>query len=153
MDKKETIRRMREAGLKITPQRKAIIEVISEMRLLHPPVNAIHAEARKKMPNLSLSTTYATINEMRRLNLINVLDFGKKESRCETNPSEHLNLICRGCGKVLDYKMPFAIDREYIANQTGFVITGSRLEYYGFCKECFDQNKDYASLLTLAKGD
>lgn len=141
MDKKATVRKMREAGLKITPQRRTIIEVLAEINLLHPPVSLIHKEAQKKIPSLSLSTTYATVNELRRLNMVTVLDFGGGESRCETDPAEHINLICRGCGRVLDYRIPFSFNRKLMSSDTGFLITGGRMEYYGFCKECVDKGK------------
>jgi len=36
----------------------------------------------------------------------------------------------------MDYKALTDVDRIYMENRTGFVITGSRREYYGYCQVC-----------------
>ena len=123
-------------GLKITPQRLAIIDVLVERRDLHPGARLIYEEARKKKRSLSLSTTYATLDELSRHGIIKTLQFDKMENRYEGNLEEHINLICEGCRKIVDYKTPFAVDQREVAKKTGFSITDTRLEYYGLCREC-----------------
>ncbi|HOD29041.1 MAG TPA: Fur family transcriptional regulator [Syntrophales bacterium] len=133
------IEQLKAAGLKVTPQRKAIIEGLMEIGHLHPSIPAIDAAARKRFPGLSLSTTYATVNELNRLGIIKLLGFEGGESRCDMNPEEHIHLICDRCGELTDYDLPFSIDREYMASKTGFTITDSRLEYHGLCKRCIEK--------------
>jgi Fe2+ or Zn2+ uptake regulation protein len=58
------------------------------------------------------------------------------ENRYDRNLEEHINLICERCKKILDYKVPIAVDQREVAKKTGFSITDTRLEYYGYCKEC-----------------
>jgi Fe2+ or Zn2+ uptake regulation protein len=58
------------------------------------------------------------------------------ENRCETNLQEHINLICERCKKIIDYKIPIVIDQRDVAKKAGFSITDTRLEYYGYCREC-----------------
>jgi Fur family peroxide stress response transcriptional regulator len=135
------IQKLKEAGLKATPQRRVILEALEELELQHPSVGRIHAEALRKMPRLSVSTTYATVNELSRLGIIKLLAFEGRESRCEMNQEEHIHLACDRCGEITDYGLPFSIDREYMAHQTGFMITDSRLEYRGLCKDCRDQKQ------------
>jgi len=55
------------------------------------------------------------------------------ENRYETNREEHINLICERCKKILDYNVPIAVDQRGVAKRTGFSITDTRLEYYGYC--------------------
>jgi Fur family peroxide stress response transcriptional regulator len=134
---KETmISQLRERGLKITPQRLAIIDVLVEQRDLHPGARLIYEEAKKKKESLSLSTTYATLDELSRHGIIKMLQFDRMENRYEGNLEEHVNLICERCKKILDYKAPFAVDRQGIEKKTGFSVTDTRLEYYGLCHEC-----------------
>jgi Fe2+ or Zn2+ uptake regulation protein len=134
--KESIIKQLRERGLKITPQRLAIIEVLIEQGDLHPGARLVHKEAKKKKKSLSLSTAYATLNELSRHGIIKTLQFDKMENRYETNREEHINLICERCKKILDYKVPIVIDQRELAKKTGFSITDTRLEYYGYCKEC-----------------
>ncbi len=136
MTKESMIQRLRERGLKVTPQRLAIIEVLIEERDLHPGARLVYKEAKKKKKGLSLSTTYATLNEFSRHGIIKTLQFDRMENRYDGNLEEHINLICERCKKILDYKVPMTVDQRKVAKKTGFSITDTRLEYYGHCQEC-----------------
>ena len=136
MTKESIIAKMKEKGLKITPQRLAIIQVLIERGNLHPGARLIYEEAKKIRRSLSLSTTYATLNEFSRYGIIKTLEFDKMENRYESNITEHINLICKGCKKIMDFKLPFKIDTNEVARKSGFRVTDRRFEYYGYCEEC-----------------
>jgi Fur family transcriptional regulator, peroxide stress response regulator len=144
MEKESIIQRLKEKGLSITSQRLAIIDVLVEHGHIHPGASFIYREARKKHKNLSLSTTYATINEFIRYGIIKEIEFDGRENRCEGNLDEHINLICDRCGKIIDYNTSVYIDRMAVTKTTGFVITSNRWEYYGYCQDC-GKNRDMAS--------
>lgn len=144
MEKETVIQHLKEKGLSITSSRLAIIDVLVEQGHHHPGASFIYREARKKHKSLSLSTTYATINEFIRHGIIKALEFDGRENRCEGNLDEHVNLICDRCGAIIDYKVPVSVDRVDVAKTTGFVITGNRWEYYGYCQDC-SNNRDHAS--------
>jgi Fur family peroxide stress response transcriptional regulator len=146
MTKEAIIHKLKERGLRITPQRLAIIDVLVEKGHLHPGAYYIHREARKKGKGLSLSTAYATIKEFSRYGIIKTLQFEGVENRCECNLDEHINLICERCGKIIDYKAPLSVDQNDVAKKAGFTITNSRLEYYGYCRDC-SQDKRRSQVL------
>jgi len=130
------IAHLKEKGLKATPQRMAIGEVLTELGDLHPGARLVYKEAKKKTKSLSLSTAYATLNEFSRRGIIKTLQFDKMENRFEANLEEHINLICDRCKKILDYRAPISVDQRGVEKKTGFSITDARLEYYGLCREC-----------------
>jgi len=134
--KTSIIKKMREKGLKLTPQRIAIIEVLVDKTHLHPGASLIYQEAMKKVRSLSLSTVYSTLNEFSRHGIIKMLEFDKMENRYEGNIIEHINLVCKGCNKIMDYKVPVSIDLKEVAKKARFWVTDTRLEYYGYCQEC-----------------
>jgi Fur family transcriptional regulator, peroxide stress response regulator len=136
MKKEAIIQNLKEQGLRITPQRIVIIEVLLEKGHLHPGAYFIYKEAKKKRRSLSLSTTYETINTFYRCGIIKSLQFDGKENRCEGNLDEHINLICAKCGKIIDYEAHVFIDKNDVAKKTGFIITNNRFEYYGYCQDC-----------------
>ena len=136
MTKESIIAKMKEKGLKITPQRLAITQVLIERGNLHPGARLIYEEAKKMRRSLSLSTTYATLKELSRYGIIKTLEFDKMENRYESNITEHINLICKGCKKIMDFKLPFKIDTNEVARKSGFRVTDRRFEYYGYCEEC-----------------
>jgi Fur family transcriptional regulator, peroxide stress response regulator len=142
MTKESIIQRLREAGLKVTPQRLAILEVFEEYRDLHPGARFIYEKARKKKKSLSLSTAYATLNELSQHGIIKTLQFDRMENRFEGNLEEHINLICEKCGKILDYKVPITVDQKDVAKRTGFSVVDNRLEYYGYCRDCQTKTKE-----------
>jgi Fur family transcriptional regulator, peroxide stress response regulator len=136
INKEDLIGQLKEKGLKITPQRLAIIDALVENRHAHPGATLIFNEARKKAKRVSLSTVYATLKEFSASGLIRQLEFDRMENRYDANLSEHLNLICKRCGAIFDFNLPATIEPKDIARKTGFVVTDTRMEYYGYCSDC-----------------
>ena len=130
------IRKLKEKGLKLTSQRRAIIQVLIDKTPVHPSADLIYQEARKRGKRLSLSTVYATLSELSKHGIIKMLEFDRMENRYEANTTEHINLICKGCKKIMDFKVPFKIDTNEVARKSGFRVTDRRFEYYGYCDEC-----------------
>ena len=73
MTKESMIKQLKERGLKITPQRLAIIDVLIEKRDFHPGARLVYEEAKRKKKSLSLSTVYAVLNELSRHGIIKTL--------------------------------------------------------------------------------
>jgi Fe2+ or Zn2+ uptake regulation protein len=134
--KASIIEKLRRQRLKLTPQRIAIVDALVEKTPLHPGASLIYKEARKRVKSLSLSTVYATLNELSRLGIIKMLEFDKMENRYEGNITAHVNLVCRGCSKIMDYKLPVSINPKEVARKARFWVIDSRLEYYGYCQDC-----------------
>jgi Fe2+ or Zn2+ uptake regulation protein len=120
--KESIIKKLRERGLKLTPQRLAIIDALIENTLLHPGASLIYREARKKAKSLSLSTVYATLEELSREGIIKMLEFDKMENRYEGNIAAHINLICKGCSRIMDYQVPISIDPKEVIKKARFWV-------------------------------
>ncbi|MDP1993077.1 MAG: Fur family transcriptional regulator [Syntrophales bacterium] len=140
--KEGLVRQLREKGFKITPQRLAILDALMENGHLHPGANLIYEEARKKTKSVSLSTVYATLGEFSRQGLIKFLEFDRVENRYDANLEEHVNLVCRQCGKIEDYSIPPSIEPKDIAKKAGFQVMDARMEYYGYCRDCIAHRPD-----------
>lgn len=134
--KEDLIGQLKEKGLKITPQRLAIINALVENRCEHPGATMIFNEARKKAKRVSLSTVYATLKEFSENGLIRQLEFDRMENRYDVDLSDHVNLICNRCGKIADYDIPASLEPRDIARKSGFVVTDIRLELHGYCRDC-----------------
>jgi Fe2+ or Zn2+ uptake regulation protein len=130
------ISKMREKGLKVTPQRLAIVDVLVEKNRLHPSARVIYDAAKRRTRGLSLSTVYFTLNELSRHGIIKMLEFDKMENRYEGNVTEHINLVCKECHGITDYGVPVVIDSREVTRKTKFWVTDTRLEYYGYCQKC-----------------
>ncbi len=139
------IKKMREKGLKLTSQRLAIIDVLIEKNLLHPSASLIYNEAKRRTSGLSLSTVYFTLNELSKHGIIKMLEFDKMENRYEGNVTDHINLVCKGCHGIIDYKTPVVIDSREVIRKTKFWVTDTRLEYYGYCRKCRKKFSPYST--------
>lgn len=136
MDKNFVIAKIKEKGMKVTPQRLAIIDALVDNMLRHPGADLIYKEAKKKARSISLSTVYATLNDLSRFGIIKTLEFDRVENRFECRFEDHINLVCKKCGRISDYKLPISIDQKEISNFTGFSINEVRMEFYGYCQNC-----------------
>lgn len=136
INKEDLIGQLKEKGLKITPQRLAIIEVLVENRHAHPGATLIYNEAGKKAKRVSLSTVYATLKEFSEGGLIKQLEFDRMENRYDGDLSEHINLICKRCRNIIDYYLPANLEPKDITRKAGFVVTDTRMEFHGYCRDC-----------------
>jgi len=132
------VKKVKAKGLKITPQRLAIIEAFAVKAFLHPSAQTIFKEAKKRKPGISLSTIYYTLNEFSKNGIINILEFEKTDNRHEGNTDAHIHLICKQCNNIIDIFPKFFDPREMIKN-IDFLVTDTRFEYYGYCTDCRDK--------------
>ncbi|MBN1105979.1 MAG: transcriptional repressor [Deltaproteobacteria bacterium] len=138
--KKSVMEKMREKGMKLTPQRRAILEFLVRKGTSHPGARVIHEHLRKKLKSLSLSTVYLTLKELERHGLIRILEFDRRDNRCETNLDMHVNLICKRCHQIKD--LPFLpLDPREVLKKAGFQVSDTRVEYYGLCERCRRQGR------------
>jgi Fur family transcriptional regulator, peroxide stress response regulator len=131
------IQKMREKGLRITPQRIAILRVLSKSKG-HPSVESIYEQVKINFPTTSVATVYKNVSMLKELGEVLELSFGSESSRYDGNkPDPHPHLICTRCKKIIDPDLDSLKDvsRELVS-ETGFRITSHRLDFFGICPEC-----------------
>ena len=96
---------------------------------------------RQRVPKVSISTVYYTLKMLKKEGLIGELEFYDRDNRYDVNVSNHINLICKKCGKIEDFMRELPFSSEMIEELTGFRPLGMRFEYYGYCKGCRDRRK------------
>jgi Fe2+ or Zn2+ uptake regulation protein len=133
--RRRIIEGMREKGLKLTSQRLAIVDILAGTKS-HPSAADVLIAAKGRVPTISLSTVYLTLDTLKRAGLIRELEFGDLENRYEGDISDHLNLVCTACGRIEDFEASSPALPKDVEKMTGFKIDGMRLEYYGLCRKC-----------------
>ena len=93
------------------------------------------------MPRVSMSMVYYTLDILKKEGLIHELEFYDRDNRYDVNVSNHINLICKKCGKIEDYPGALPFSSEAVEDKTGFQALGMRFEYYGYCKDCKGRKK------------
>jgi Fe2+ or Zn2+ uptake regulation protein len=128
-------KRLRERGYKLTSQRLAIISLLSK-DMTHPGAADILKKIRKSLPQVSMSTVYYTLDILKKEGLIQELEFYDQDNRYDINISNHINLICKKCGRIEDLSGGISLSYMQIQQKTDFQPVAMRYEYYGYCKEC-----------------
>ncbi len=127
------INRCRQEGLKITPQRVAVYEILLNS-YNHPTVEEIYEEVKKRYPFVSLATVYRTVETLEQMGLAKKVCYWGSSARYDANTDEHHHLICVKCGAIRDIYMEedLSIPREL----EGFRTEGYSVNIYGLCPEC-----------------
>ncbi|MGX4670295.1 peroxide-responsive transcriptional repressor PerR [Cerasibacillus sp. JNUCC 74] len=132
----EAINTLKESGVRITPQRHAVLEYLLNSTI-HPTADDIYKALEGKFPNMSVATVYNNLRVLREVGLVRELTYGDSSSRFDCNTSDHYHIICNSCGKIVDFHYPSLDEVEALAEQvTGFKVSHHRMELYGVCEEC-----------------
>lgn len=135
---RDAISTLKESGVRITPQRHAVLEYLLNA-MKHPTADEIYKALEGKFPNMSVATVYNNLRVLREIGLVRELTYGDSSSRFDCNTSEHYHIICQDCGKIVDFHYPSLDEVESLAEQVaGFDISHHRLELYGICETCKD---------------
>jgi Fe2+ or Zn2+ uptake regulation protein len=126
---------LREKGYKLTSQRLAIISLLSK-DMTHPGAADILKKIRKMLPQVSMSTVYYTLDILKKEGLIQELEFYDRDNRYDVNVMNHINLICKKCGRIEDLPGGIALSYAQVQQKTDFQPVAMRYEYYGYCKDC-----------------
>ncbi|ADT83338.1 Fur family transcriptional regulator [Thermococcus barophilus] len=114
MWKKNALKRLKEKGYKLTPQRLKLVEILDRIGSEHPSLKEVLDEIREEFPTVSFSTLYSNVLTLKELGLLELFSLDG-ETRVELNTEPHINLISGG--KVIDFNDPEIIER--IREKTG----------------------------------
>ncbi len=128
---KELQQKCSRAGLKMTGQRKVILQVLEEASD-HPSVESVYERAKEIDTSISIATVYRTLNLLDELNLVIKHEFQEGYSRYEVNWDHHHHLVDLETGEVIEFQND-ELERikHKIAKDLGYDLVDHRLELYG----------------------
>jgi len=127
----ELERRCVDAGVKMTSQRRTILQVL-EAADDHPSVDEVYRRAKDLDSSISIATVYRTLSLFDEMNIVQRHDFNETFARFEVNVSHHHHLIDVGTGEVVEFQNEaLEILKAKIAEDLGYDLVDHRLELYG----------------------
>lgn len=131
------ITRLRDSGYRVTPQRVALIQLLSADGG-HPSAAHLYHRLKTQSPTSSPATVYKTLNLLKDLDAVLELGFSNDDNRYDGNrPYPHPHVICIRCHKMIDSDTQVARELvEEVSQRSGFQLVSHRLEFYGLCPEC-----------------
>ena len=146
----DVLRRLRENGYKVTPQRRLIIEVFLQNADRHLSAEETYDIVREESPDLGLATVYRTLDLLAELNVVQRINFGDGRDRYELSESishhHHHHLICKECGEVYEFEEDLLEElEEAIAAESGFEILDHQVKFIGICASCQEKAEEEGS--------
>ncbi len=136
--KEKIIGFMESNGLRLTSQRKAIIEAAFNTSE-HYTAEELLSRARGIDASVSRATIYRTLPVLVKSGLLRELDLGKGQTYYDPNYATHPNhnhIICLDCDKIVEFE-DYCLDvrESVLAKGLGFKPGAVRLRIEGNCEE------------------
>jgi Fur family peroxide stress response transcriptional regulator len=130
------ISRCRSRGVRLTTQRLAVFEALSEDRN-HPTADAVYAKVRETMPSLSFSTVYRILESLQSKGLICRVSTNNGAARFDAKLEPHQHLNCRVCGRMADFEEE-SLSRLRLPDirSAGFIPEQLDIRVVGTCRAC-----------------
>ena len=132
---KRLVQRFRQHGYKMTPQRRAILEVLTG-DTSHPTAEQIHETVRERMPDISLATVYNTLRELAEMEELYGLDLGHGVRHYEISKGDHAHRVCLICGRIENVPGDFEKAKSLFECSEGFHPGRYAVTIYGYCTDC-----------------
>jgi Fur family peroxide stress response transcriptional regulator len=133
----EVVALLKPLGIRLTPQRLAIAEVVVNSAD-HPTVRDIYDRVQAFFPYVTIATVYSTLATLEQAGVVRELPF-QRQSRYDANLAPHANLVCVGCGNVVDADVgqeTVAELEHIISSDSDFEVSSQRVDFYGWCSGC-----------------
>ena len=132
------LERLRESGLRLTPQREMVLSVMHQIQGV-ATAEEIHTKVQALSSAIDISTVYRTLDLLKALHLVACIDPSDQQHRYELvgDHGPHLHLVCRSCGEII------GVEPEEVKSFTahlrtvhGFEAELSAVTIPGLCQEC-----------------
>lgn len=134
----ETARqRIRASGLRVTPQRLAVLEVLQSAGGHHLSADDVWRRLHRSAAEMDRSTAYRVLADLTDAGLLQQAQLGDGVSRFEIQAEAHHHAVCTACGATEDVGVD-AIEHlgRQLRRQTGFVLGDQPLLLAGRCARC-----------------
>ena len=144
-EEQEVAERLRQAGLKLTAQRLAVVRCIVGDET-HPTAQELFDRLKPSFPTMSFATVYNTLAALTSVGACQPVQFGGP-TRFDPNVQPHDHFVCERCGFVRDVMYESALGKS-ASEDAGH---GARVEplrdvqvhrveriYRGLCASCRD---------------
>ena len=127
---------LKEKGLKLTPQRRLIVDIIHDANA-HLTAEEIIACVQTRMPGVNKSTIYRTLELLEEAGCVYKSGLGDRFIYHHAEEGHHHHLVCGKCGKTADCNEDlFASVETSLEEKYGFRVDFRHVVMGGLCEEC-----------------
>jgi Fe2+ or Zn2+ uptake regulation protein len=126
--------RMRAAGMRVTPQRFAVLEYLAGTHE-HPTAEQIGVAVNSRFPTASRASVYNVLHALRDAGMVHEIYLDDAVARYDANLAPHHHFICRACGLLDDVEWQIAPNPPS-AIGGGRVVDSYEVILRGLCADC-----------------
>ncbi len=101
----DAVEQLRAAGLRVTPQRRAILELFDH-RHTHMTPQGIFEALQQQVSSLSLATVYNSLEVFEEIGVLNRVCAKDGQAYFDPNTQPHQHAVCQRCGEIFDIQIP-----------------------------------------------
>jgi Fur family ferric uptake transcriptional regulator len=132
----EALKVLKRKGLRMTPQRQAIVSEVMRAKG-HISAPAIAARVQSRMPGVTPSTIYRTLDVLEDVGIISHSHLERGAEYHHAGESGHVHLTCSRCGAEDDLSLDEAESLErLIMRHRGFRPDLTHFAISGLCRSC-----------------
>ncbi len=136
------INKLKSLGLKVTPQRLAIMKLL-DGNIGHPSAEEIYNALKPDFPSLSLATVYNTLEALCEAKEIQEVRIKRDKRHFDPNVVPHTHFLCRICDKIYDLELDVqSVQLQIPLKMQGCQVDGYTLHLYGTCPACMAKIAD-----------
>jgi Fur family transcriptional regulator, stress-responsive regulator len=127
---------LRQRGLRVTPQRLAVLRAVSEEP--HTTANVVAERAGGEIGSISVQSVYDALASLTEEGLLRRIQPAGSPARYESRVGDnHHHLICRVCDRMVDVDCAVGEPPCLTASEDhGYEIDEAEVIYWGRCPEC-----------------
>ncbi len=127
--------RLREQGLRLTPQRQLILRAVEE--LSHATPDEVLAHVQSQVSSVNASTVYRTLEVLEELGLVRHTHLSDRAPTYHSAlEHEHVHVVCRRCQAVRSYDPAVVAPLVAALGADGFTVDVGHLTVFGECVDC-----------------
>ena len=132
--------KLEKSGLRTTPQRQHVYQVLIEKRN-HPTAEEVFIRAKKGMPEISIATVYNCLDALVSCGLVRQVNQDRSATRFCSNMMPHHHFYCDECGGAYDIERESHDTEPPVAMPRGFKPNRYEVTIRGLCPECAAKTK------------
>ena len=130
-------KKLRKSGLKVTPQRLMILDIISKGG--HIDIEEIYKRLREMIPTISIATVYKNIKVLEEKGIISEVNISSFKSLYEVNNKKHIHLVCNICKKIRDIFCDEELIKRNLKRSVNLDFETFDIILYEKCKNCSEK--------------
>ena len=128
---------LKQRGIRVTPQRAIIINVIEQMPG-HMTAEEIYDRVQQVNSFINLATVYRTLELLRELDLVTGADMGTGAAHYALHThATHHHAVCRSCGRSIEFPHELLLPLiDTLHQRYGFIADVDHTVLFGWCDGC-----------------